>query len=157
MMMRDLSLPAAMTDLEAMLRQQEGTGPMKEGRFYPYHDSKGLLTIGYGRCLDRKGMSQDEATMLFHADIADAIDDVQHVCSIYGQLSRPRQLVLISMAFNLGREGLAKWPRFLGAIHREDWDDAADELLDSKAARGDAPARYKHLAKMMRENVSTWT
>ena len=145
-----------MTDVETMLSQQEGTGPIKNGRFFPYTDSRGFLSIGNGRCLDRKGLSTDEARMLFHSDIADAIEDAHHVCSIYDQLSRPRQLVLISMAYNLGREGLEHWPRFLGAIHREDWEDAADELLESKAAREQAPVRYKQLAKMMRENVSEW-
>lgn len=145
-----------MTDLQAMLMQQEGTGPRDaQGHFLPYEDSVGKLTIGYGHLVE-KGLPPDIAMMLFNADIADALDDVRHCFSCYDQLSRPRQLVLVSMAFNLGRAKLSKFVRFIGAVHRGDWQEAHDELLDSKAAREDAPGRYKELARMMRDNTSAW-
>lgn len=145
-----------MTDLQCMLMAQEGTGPRDaHGRFLPYPDSVGKLTIGYGHLVE-KGLPPDIALMLFQCDVADAIEDVRHNFSCYDQLSRPRQLVLCSMAYNLGRVGLSKWPRFIGAVHLGKWDEAADELLNSKAAREDAPARYRQLAQMMRENTSTW-
>lgn len=145
-----------MTDVQQMIMRQEGTGPLKDGVFYPYKDTAQLLTIGYGHCLDRKGLSVDMAIMLLNMDIGDAIEDVRCHFSCYDTLSRPRQLVLISMAFNLGRAGLGRWPRFISAVHLGHWDEAADEILDSNAAREDAPARYKQLARMMRENVSEW-
>ena len=147
-----------MTDLEQMLMAQEGTGPMKDGKFFPYQDTAvpSKTTIGYGHNLDDNGISKTVALMLFHDDIADAMEDVHHCCSCYDQLSRPRQLVMVSLAFNLGRERLAKFVRFLGALHLGHWDEAADELLNSKAAKQDAPTRYRQLAKMMREDVSQW-
>jgi len=144
-----------MTDLQQMLIQQEGTGPRKGPRFLPYLDTVGKVTIGYGRNLDDKGISPETALSFFNEDIADAIEDVRHVCSIYDALSRPRQLVMVSLAFNLGRIRLGKFVRFLGALHREAWDEAADELLDSAAAT-QAPVRYQHLAAMLRDNVSEW-
>lgn len=145
-----------MTDLQAMLIAQEGTGPRDEhGRFLPYTDSVGKLTIGYGHLIE-KGIPAEIGNMLFQSDLADAISDVRYVCSCYDQLSRPRQLVMVSLAFNLGRAGLGKFVRFLGALHLGHYDEAADHLLDSKAARTDAPARYKQLASMMRDNVSEW-
>jgi|CXWL01.1.fsa_nt_gi GH24 family phage-related lysozyme (muramidase) len=145
-----------MNDLETMLMSQEGTGPRGDhGEFLPYHDSVGKLTIGYGHLVE-KGLPSDIALMLFRADIADALDDVRHNCSCYDQLSRPRQLVMVSLAFNLGREKLGKFVRFLGALHLGHYDEAADEILDSDAARKDAPARYRQLAEMMRNNTSVW-
>ena len=138
-----------LTDIQAMLRRQEGE------REKPYLDTEGKWTIGIGRNLSDKGISPDEVMMFLNRDIADAIEDVRHVCSVYDELSRPRQLVLISMAFNLGRDRLGKFVRFLGAVHREDWHDAADEMLASKWA-AQVGARAVTLARMMRENTSEW-
>ena len=147
-----------------MLRMQEGSGPCRNGRFYAYDDATGLelkpgdtlhgnLTIGYGHNLTALGIT--DAMQFLREDIADAFEVVHHNFSCFDQLSRPRQLVLLSMAYNLGPK-LSQWVRFIGAVHRSDWEDAAHELLDSKAAKQDAPARYKELAKMMRENSSEW-
>jgi GH24 family phage-related lysozyme (muramidase) len=97
-----------MTDLEQMLIEQEGTGPMVGGRFFPYKDSLGKLTIGYGRCIEDVGISHDEATFLFKEDIANAANNARRLCSIFDELSRPRQLVIMSMAFNLGYTGFAR-------------------------------------------------
>jgi len=138
-----------MTDLQAMLMAQEGL------RLKPYTDSVGKLTIGVGRNLDDKGISKDEASMLLNADIADAIDDVQHLFSCYDELSEPRKMVLVSMAFNMGRERLGKFTRFIGAVHRSDWEDAADEMLDSTWAKQVGP-RAVTLSRMMRHSTSEW-
>jgi lysozyme len=138
-----------MTDLQAMLIQQEGM------ELKPYVDTVGKMTIGVGRNLADKGLSREEAIVLLNNDIADAIEDVRHTFSCYDQLSRPRKMVLVSMAFNLGRERLSKFVRFIGSVHRGDWNNAAEELLDSKAAM-QAPGRYKELARMMRDDTSAW-
>jgi lysozyme len=144
-----------MTDAQQMLMSQEGTGPRDaDGRFLPYLDSVGKWTIGYGHLME-KGLPADVANMLFQCDLADALDDVRHCFSCYDSLSRPRQLVLISLAFQLGRNKLNGFVRFIGAVHRGDWNDAADELLNSKAAR-QTPARYNQLSKMMKDNSSEW-
>jgi lysozyme len=157
-----------MTDIEMMLMQQEGTGPMRHGRFFAYADccgkewkfchceEKGFLTIGYGHNLDANGLSSDLVVMLLKIGIANAIEAVRYSFSCYDQLSRPRQLVLISMALNLGKAGLAQWPRFIAAVHLGHWDEAAEHLLDSKAAQKQAPERYTQLATMMRTGTSEW-
>lgn len=144
-----------MTDAQEMIIAQEGTGPIQDGRFMPYEDTVGKRTIGYGHNLDDKGIPSEVAQMLLNIDIADALDDVRHCFSCYDQLSRPRQLVILSMAYNLGRERLSKFVHFIGAIHRGDWEEAAQEISNSRAAT-QAPGRYNPLAKMMRENVSQW-
>jgi lysozyme len=138
-----------MTDVQTMLVQQEGL------RLRVYIDTKGKATIGVGRNLVDKGISKDEATMLLNNDIADAITDVRYSCSVYDQLSRPRQLVMISLAMNLGRAGLNGFIHFLNFLHQGNYDEAADALMDSEAAR-DLPKRYQPLAAMMRDNVSPW-
>lgn len=144
-----------MTDAQQMLMSQEGTGPRDEhGRFLPYQDSLGKWTYGYGH-LAEKGIPSDIAMMLFHADIADALEDVRHNCSCYDQLSRPRQLVMIGLAYNVGRTGLSKFVRFLGAVHLGHWDEAADELVNSKWYT-QVGRRGNTYVTMMRDNVSEW-
>jgi lysozyme len=144
-----------MTDLQQMLMEQEGTGPRDEdGRFLPYPDSLGYLTIGYGHLVS-KGLPSDIALMLFQIDIADALEDVRHCFSCYDQLSRPRQQVLCGLAFNIGRAKLSKFVRFIGAVHRGDFEDAANELKDSKWY-GQVGARGEAYVKMMRDNTSEW-
>lgn len=138
-----------MTDAEAMMIEDEGE------RLRMYLDEAGNWTVGIGHNMSDKPISKLASRTIFMEDMADAIDDVRHCCSVYDELSRPRQLVMINLAFNLGRDRLGKFVRFLGAIHRSDWNEAADELLDSKAAR-DLPNRYTRLAQMVREDVSRW-
>jgi GH24 family phage-related lysozyme (muramidase) len=146
-----------MSDIEDMLNAQEGTGPMRDGRYFPYQDSEGIWTIGHGHNLEAKGIPADIEQMLYRGDIADALDDIRYCCSCYDQLSRPRQLVMVSLAFNLGRVRLAKFVRFLGALHLGHWDEAADQIIDSAAWRNPKlRPRYQQLADMMRNNVSIW-
>lgn len=142
-----------LTDLQRMLKHQEGTGPVIHGRFMPYPDSVGKVTIGYGRNVDDRGISNEEALVLFNNDIADAIEDVTYCVSGYDQLSKARKMVLVSMAFNMGRTRFSTFAKMLDAVHRGEWEHAADEILDSDAARA-LPGRYGTLAAMMRYDTT---
>ncbi len=138
-----------MTDAEAMMLEDEGE------RLSMYLDTAGRWTVGIGHNMSDKPISKLVSRTMFIEDLADAIDDVQHVCSIYDELSRPRQLVMINLAFNLGRARLGKFVRFLNYLHQYDWDGAANEIMNSEAARK-LPTRYGRLAQMMRGDVSPW-
>ena len=138
-----------MTAVQRMLIAQEGLELM------PYTDTVGKWTIGVGRNLTDKGISKDEAMALLSSDIADAIDDIYHLFSCYDNLSEARQQVLISMAFNLGRTRLSTFTRFIGAVHRSDWEDAADEMMDSTWAK-QVGVRAVTLSRMMRHSTSEW-
>ena len=133
------------------------------------HDVSGVPHIGYGRNLQGKGLSdaelqtlsyededdiqqitQAQADYLFDNDVADAIKDAQAACPAFHALSDLRQEVIISMAYNLGRVGLGKFRRMHAALDIQDYDEAAKQMLDSAAAKHQAPARYKRLAEAMR-------
>lgn len=128
--------------------------------------------IGWGRCLQTKGLSdeellalgyededdiqeitQEQADYLFKNDVADAIADAEYVCGTYWNTLTPlRQEVLVSMAYNLGRTGLRKFRRMHSALVVGDFDEAAKQMLDSEAAREQAPNRYMRLASAMETN-----
>jgi len=120
-----------------------------------YQDTLGIDTIGIGRNLKDRGISQEE---LDHMDIphidliyrdgiteADARylaeNDVQivedellraHPC--VDGLDSVRQLILIDMAFNMGVPRLCKFTLMWNAIHEEKFEVAAKEMLDSRWA-----------------------
>lgn len=117
-------------------------------RLKPYRDSVGLLTIGYGRCLDRKGISLLEAEQMLDHDLRDATADVLLHLPAAMTLDEPRRAVLVNMAFNLGIAGLLGFTKMLAAVATQDWDTAATEMLASKWA-GQVGLRAERLAQQM--------
>jgi len=119
-------------------------------RLKPYKDTVGKLTIGIGRNLDDVGITEAEAKYLCLNDIAGVERDLDRALPWWRQLSEKRQLVVASMAFQMGAGGLQGFPKFLSALKREDWPGAAAEMADSLWA-AQTPARCGRLAKMMTE------
>lgn len=117
-------------------------------RLKPYRDIKGVLTIGYGRNLEENGIRPSEAAMMRDNDIAEVEAEAAKFPYFAG-LSPNRQLVILSLLYNLGATKFRGFKRFGAAMLRFDYETAADEILDSDAAR-DLPQRYGRLADMMR-------
>lgn len=116
----------------------------------PYHDSEGILTIGYGRNLEDVGVSQGEAELLLVNDVAKARDSVLRKWSWAGSLDSVRLSVLIMMAFNMGMARLLEFVKTLDAVEHGDYERAAQEMLDSKWAKTQVGDRAKRLAEMMK-------
>jgi lysozyme len=129
--------------LRAELVQDEGL------RLTPYSDTVGKVTIGYGRNLTDVGISREEASYLLQNDIAGAVGALHVKCPWFPTLSGLRQRVLINLTINCGIEGVLGFRRMIAALRIRDWDEAANELLDSDAARK-APSRYQRLARQLR-------
>ena len=98
----------------------------------PYEDTHQFLTIGYGRCLDIRGISKDEAEYLFNNDIKIAVDDVKKIVNRFDELPEQVKIVLIDLSFNLGLSKLLKFENFLDAIDARDFAKACAELKDSR-------------------------
>ena len=108
---------------------------------------RGHPTIGIGRALDCHGIDEVEAEFLFERDIARcrrAIDE-----SLPGvPLTDGQEFALVSLVFNVGEAGFRSFRRMLGAIQAGNWNLAADELMDSGAAR-QLPRRYGEMRDAM--------
>ncbi len=115
--------------MQAELERDEGVRPM------PYTDTVGKLTIGIGRNLTDVGLSDDEIGLMFHNDLARAIQALDKHVPWWGRLSEPRRRALVNMTFNMGIGGLLSFKNMLRHIKRGDYDKAAVEALDSKWAR----------------------
>lgn len=119
-------------------------------RLKPYKDTVGKLTLGIGRNLDDVGITEAEAKYLCLNDIARVERDLDRALPWWRNLNEKRQLVVASMAFQMGAGGLQGFPKFLAALKREHWPGAAAEMADSLWAT-QTPARCGRLAKMMTE------
>jgi lysozyme len=114
----------------------------------PYKDTVGKWTIGIGRNLDDVGITEAEAKYLCLNDIAKVERGLDGALPWWRGLSERRQLVVASMCFQLGLEGLMKFTNTLEAMQREDWEAASEGMLASLWAT-QTPARAERLAKMM--------
>lgn len=115
---------------------------------FPYEDTTGHLTIGVGRNLDAKGISDKEAKELLRNDIQ-AVEKKLEVLGWFRELGRVRRKVIIDMCFNLGYSGLISFHNMISAIKNDNYRVAADEMLDSKWAE-QVGKRATRLSKMMR-------
>ena len=100
-------------------------------RLRAYKDSQGIWTIGVGHNLESRPIPREAAELIFEADLADTILEVDRVLPWAAALDAPRRAVLINMAFNIGVAGLLEHnPKMLAAAKRGDYAEAARELLD---------------------------
>jgi lysozyme len=130
--------------VRAQLRIDEDSRP------FPYKDSEGILTIGIGRNLEHVGLRPDEIVYLLDNDIKVAEATARVLFENFDGLSENRRAVLVNMAFNLGQTRLSAFKDFRAAINARNFEQAAEEMLDSKWAK-QVGVRALRLAKQMRE------
>jgi lysozyme len=119
-----------------------------------YQDTLGIDTIGIGRNLEDRGLSDNEleemgitldhvyefgiteadAVLLAENDVEIVEDELLRAHPCVDRLDAVRQLVLIDMAFNMGVPRLCKFKKMWAAIHADDFTVASKEMLDSRWA-----------------------
>ena len=131
------------TTLIRTLKNAEGL------RRAPYRDTRGHVTIGYGRNLDAEGISDDEAYMLLVNDVDRCIDEAREIFDNFDQMNCSVQNTIIELIFNLGASGFRSFKHTISYIKAGARVSAASELLNSKAAK-QLPERYARLAEQLR-------
>jgi lysozyme len=139
-----------------MLKKEEGF------RAKPYYCSENYPTIGYGEKIGDKyeklpdiettepiayrkmmGMVEvNEKTLLNNPDL--------YRC--YFHLNDARKAVMLSIVYQIGIYGLLKFKKLLAALETASYDKAANEMLNSLAAR-QTPKRWLRNAEQMRSGV----
>ena len=114
----------------------------------PYRCTAGHLTIGIGRNLDDRGITEDEARFLCQNDIDIVEQELVGKFPFVVGLSEVRIRVLLDMAFNLGIPRLSAFSNMWGALEEGDFKQAAVEMLDSRWAR-QVGRRAAKLSQMM--------
>lgn len=133
-------------NFKKLLMEEEGL------RLKPYRCTKNKLTIGFGRNLDAKGISVEEAKIMLENDLK-YVEEKLSKYDFWNNIDKNRRDVLSNMAFQLGVEGLLQFTNFIKYIVQKDYKNASEEMLDSKWAREDTPSRAKYLSKIIETGI----
>lgn len=114
-----------------------------------YYDSVGVATIGVGRNLEDVGVSYDEAMLMLDNDIKRVLKDCWREFTWFADLTEDRQSVVASMVFNIGLAGFKQFKKMIAAIEKEDWTEAACQMIDSTWA-AQVKGRAVELAILMK-------
>ena len=133
-----------MIALLEMIKEHEGL------RLKPYTCTAGKLSIGYGRNLQDRGITLDEAEHMLQNDVKLCYDELD-CFSWWRDLDQTRQAALVDLCFNMGLPSLLTFRKALAAMAEGNYNRAADEFLDSKWAKHDVPEwRSNRIAEMIR-------
>lgn len=132
-------------------------------RAEPYFCSEGKRTIGIGRNLEAKPLTEverfviknpenitkQEAYFLLENDIKETISLLDNMVRCFSKLDDERRYALIDMGFQMGVPGVCKFKNMLAAMDAGDFERASIECLNSKYAR-QTPARAERIAKLIK-------
>ena len=124
-------------------------------RNYVYKDSLGKRTVGYGHlCLDDENWQDDEEYDVevlddcFEPDFNDALKGAEDLIGSIPLLPKAKE-VIVEMVFQLGKGGVSKFKKMWEALAKEDYAEAANQMLDSRWHK-QTKSRAESLATIMR-------
>ena len=118
-------------------------------KLMPYHCTAGKLTIGVGRNLDDRGISQATAEQMLEEDIDIVLDELAKALPFWEELKWNYKESLVDLAFNMGVPRLMMFKRMLAAIEADEPEKASAELLDSRYA-SQVGKRAQNIAALLR-------
>ena len=113
-----------------------------EGCVYEiYNDHLGYPTFGIGHLVKESdpeqgqslgtAVSSERVVEAFESDIQSVLRDCNILYSDFHNLPEEAQQVIANMMFNLGRPRLSKFAGMKRGVDARDWNQAADEMVDS--------------------------
>ena len=140
-----LANPSPPPGLLEMLKRDEGL------RLKTYRDTRGNWTVGFGRNLSGRGITEKEALHLLQNDILGCQTELDEYLAWWKLLSAPRQIAMIGMCYNLGIHGLREFKNALAAMESGDYKAAARHFMNSRWAR-QVGKRARQLSRMVETN-----
>lgn len=132
-----------LSQLKKLLIRHEG----KKNKLYKCTADK--WTIGVGRNIEENGLRDNEIELMLYNDITDTYHFLMKNYPWFTALDDCRASALIDMCFCLGGPRYKTFQRMNFALSQNQFNDAADELLDSRFA-AQVGYRAEELAKMLR-------
>lgn len=112
----------------ASLKTDEGL------RLKVYRCTADKNSIGYGRNLDDKGITLEEAELMLDNDIAECVQDLA-TFHWWNNLTDVRQAALINLRFNLGPARFRGFKMMIKALEMGDYTEAAYQVMNSNYAK----------------------
>lgn len=102
-----------------------------------YKDTMGNYTVGIGHLLGKNYEGKQfytnaEINSLFANDLQVALKDAKFLFPSFNEQPDEIQLILTSLSFNLGLNKLSKFHKFRAAINENNYQLAANELVNSR-------------------------
>ena len=146
-------------NVESLRKQLE----IDEGVKYEiYLDHLGYPTFGIGHLVRESdpehgqevgtAVSADRVAEAFESDLEGVLSDCRKLYPDIDDLPEEAQQIIANMMFNLGRPRLSKFVGMKRGVDSQDWNAAADEMVDSRWYR-QVGARAERLVERMR-NIS---
>ncbi len=144
-------------DLEVLRKQIEAD----EGCKYEiYLDHLGLPTFGIGHLVTESdeeynrpvgtAITTDRVAECFNKDVGTVLEDCERLYPDFDSLPEEVQLIIANMMFNMGYPRLSKFKGMKAGVDARDWQQAADEMVDSKWYH-QVSNRAERLVSRMRE------
>jgi lysozyme len=124
-----------------------------------YNDHLGYATFGIGHLVIDSdpehgqeigtAISEDRVIEAFNSDVQIVLADCEQLYYGFNVLPEEVQLIIANMMFNMGRPRLSKFKGMKAGVDSQDWNKAADEMIDSAWYR-QVPNRAGRLVKRMR-------
>ena len=128
-------------------------------KYEVYKDHLGYPTFGIGHLITANdqehgwfvGTDVDEYRVkeAFEDDVQIVLSDCEKLYVQFEHLPEEVQLIIANMMFNMGRTRLSKFKGMKRGVDNRDWNDAADEMVDSAWYR-QVTNRAERLVKRMR-------
>ena len=144
-----------MPDIISLLNYEDGFSAK------PYYCSAGYPTIGIGQRLGPKGaplsqyqftVSKSLAAVWLAEKVKEPLADMDKYPNIRAAMAvcnEPRQAILISMAYQMGADGLSKFTNTLKSVATQNWHAAQAGMLASKWAKQTPNRANRHATQML--------
>jgi len=129
-------------------------------KYEVYLDHLGLPTFGIGHLVldsdieygEPAGtiVSEDRVSECFNSDIGTVLSECERLYEDFPDLPEDVQRIIANMMFNMGYPRLSKFKGMKAGVDARDWQQAADEMVDSVWYR-QVTNRAERLVQRMRE------
>jgi lysozyme len=129
-------------------------------RYVIYLDHLGLPTFGIGHLVTKNdsesgqavgtAVSKERVAECFDMDVQSVINDCNKLYNNFENLPEEVQQIIANMMFNLGRTRLSKFKGMKRGVDSMNWNQAADEMVDSRWYR-QVTNRAQRLVSRMRK------